>query len=68
MSKERAMELLNAIIDNLSVAENNITVIKHLLYIGFTQTELIDDFGFLIGDVADAMESMDYYEDNLILV
>lgn len=63
MKLDRAMELLRAMIDNLSVAERNKTVIQKLLYIGFTQDELINEFNFGSDDVKDAAEDMDEYED-----
>ena len=66
MTLDRSMELLNAMIDNLSVAENNTTVIKHLLHVGFTKDELITDFNFAESDVVYALESMDDYESSLI--
>ena len=61
MPIERAKELINAIIDNLSVAESNQTVIKYLLYIGFTKDELIHEFNYCESDVIDAEEDMDDY-------
>lgn len=66
ITQERCMELLNAFINNLSVAESNTTVLKHLLYIGFTKDELVNHFNFTETDVQDAMEGMDDYEDTLI--
>ena len=63
MTRDRAMELLNAYIVHLSVAENNETVIKKLLFIGFTEDELVVDFGFNREEVKDAAEDMDEYED-----
>lgn len=66
ITRERCMELLNAFINNLSVAESNTTVLKHLLYIGFTKDELVNHFNFTEADVQDAMEGMDDYEDTLI--
>lgn len=62
MKLDRAKELLNAVINNLSVAESNNTVIQKLLYIGFTEDELINEFNFSIKDVKDAAEK-DEYED-----
>ena len=66
MSQERCMELINAIINNLSVAERNEQVIKYLLYVGFTKEELINHFNFSESDVLDAGENMDEYTDTLI--
>ena len=66
MPQERCMELINAIINNLSVAERNEQVIKYLLYVGFTKEELVNHFNFTESDVLDAMEGMDEYSDTLI--
>lgn len=63
MKLSRAKELLNALIDNLSVAERNQTVIQKLLHVGFKEEELINEFNFSIEDVKDAAENMDEYED-----
>jgi hypothetical protein len=60
MSEERALELLNNIINQLSVAENSRTVIKYLLHIGMTTQELIDVFGYSKTDV----EECDYEMSN----
>lgn len=68
ISQERCMELINAIINNLSVAERNNQVIKYLLYVGFTKDELINHFNFAESDVLDAEEGMDEYSDSLIFV
>ena len=65
MNLERAKELLNAFINNLSVAESNHTVLKHLLYLGFTRDELIHEFNYSEDDVKDAEEEMDDYTDTL---
>lgn len=62
MTKERAMELLNAVIDNLSVAERNDTVIEKLLNIGFTGDELVEDFGYSLTDVREVEEEMENEE------
>lgn len=58
MTRDRAMELLNALIANLSVAERNNDVIKHLLTIGFTEDELAVDFNFCRDDVKDVIATM----------
>lgn len=65
MTLDRAMELINAIINNLSVAERNKDVIQYLLHVGFTAEELVHDFNFTKDDVTDAEESMDEYECHL---
>ena len=62
MTKERAMELLNAVIDNLSVAERNDTVIEKLLNIGFTSDELVEDFGYSLADIREVEEEMENEE------
>lgn len=51
MKQERCMELLNLMINNLSVAERNNDVIKKLLDIGFTEDELVIHFNFCKSDV-----------------
>ena len=51
MKLNRAKELLNVMIDHLSVAERNDEVIKKLLHIGFTEDELINEFNFCEDDV-----------------
>lgn len=66
MPQERCMELINAIINNLSVGERNEQVIKYLLYVGFTKEELVNHFNFNESDVFDAEETMDEYTDTLI--
>lgn len=63
MTKERAMELLNAVIDNLSVAERNDTVIKKLLNIGFAGDELVEDFGYSLTDVREVEEEIENEEE-----
>ena len=59
MTKKRAMELLNAMIDYMHIAENCNTVIKELLKIGFTADELIDEFGYSLTDVQEAEAEME---------
>lgn len=62
MKQERCMELLNAMINNLSVAEKNSEVIKQLLHIGFTSEELIKHFSFTNDDVEDIVKEMEAEE------
>ena len=62
MTKERAMELLNAVIDDLSVAERNDVVIEKLMNIGFTGDELVEDFGYSLTDVREVEEEMESEE------
>ena len=59
MTKERAMELLNAVIDNMSVAERNADVIRKLLCIGFTGHELVEDFNYGLLDVREIEAEFD---------
>ena len=61
----RYKELLNAFINNLSVAESNHTVLKYLLHLGFTRDELIHKFNYSEEDVKDAEKEMDDYTDTL---
>lgn len=58
MTCERYKELLNVMIDHLSVAERNDEVIKKLLNIGFTEEELINEFNFCEDDVNDVAEEL----------
>lgn len=51
MEKERAIVLLNSVIDYFSVSEKNSEVIEKLLHIGFTGDELIEDFEYSLTDV-----------------
>lgn len=62
MTQERCMKLLNAMIDNLSVAERNNDVIQKLLNIGFTEEELINEFNFCEDDVKEILKEIK--EDN----
>ena len=61
MTKERMMELLNNVINNISVARSNYETIQKLLYIGFEQEELHEYFGFSLADIVDAEEGMESY-------
>ena len=65
LTQERCKELLDAMINNLHVAESNITVIKYLLYIGFTEDELVHYFNYQRDDVQDALGEMDDYVNTL---
>lgn len=56
MEKDRAIELLNAVINHMFVAENSFNVISELLSIGFTRDELVNDFGLCESDVDDVLE------------
>lgn len=59
MTKERCMELLNQVINHVSVAHNTKQQIYELLLIGFTADELIDEFNFDEDDVNDALSEFD---------
>jgi hypothetical protein len=63
MTCERCKELLNAMIDHLSVAERNDEVIKKLLNIGFTEGELINEFNFCEDDVKEVITEMEEDEE-----
>ncbi len=63
MTRDRAMELLRVLIDNLSVAERNNDVIKHLLTIGFTEDELVVDFNFCRSDVEEVSKDISKEEE-----
>lgn len=63
MTKERAMELLNSVIDDLSVAERNDNVIRKLFHIGFTGDELVEDFGYSLTDVREVEEELEAEEE-----
>ena len=63
MSLDRAMELINAMIDNLSVAERNNDIIQKLLNIGFTEEELINEFNFCEDDVKEVIKDMEEDEE-----
>lgn len=63
MKLSRAKELLNAMIDHLSVAERNDEVIKKLLHIGFTEDELINEFNFCEDDVKEVATEMEEDEE-----
>ena len=62
MPIDRAIELLNIMIDHLSVAERNDNVIKKLLNIGFTEEELINEFNFCEDEVRDVLEELNNEE------
>ena len=54
MTHERAMELLNEIINWVCIAESNSEAIRQLLSMGFSADELIEDFGYSLTDVREA--------------
>lgn len=63
MKKERAMELLNNVIDRISVAEKTSTTIEECLRIGFTKKELVKNFGFSKEDVKEVAKELKKWED-----
>lgn len=62
MKLDRAMELLNQIIDHTSCARNCSDTIVELLNMGFTGEELYEEFGFNLHDIADAEEETEGIE------
>lgn len=58
MSNDRAIELLNAVIDHVSVANNSHETIKTLLKMGFTPTELVETFNWSLTDVREVEEEI----------
>lgn len=56
MTHDRCMELLNAVIDHIAVAENTQTQIATLVNIGFTTDELVNHFNFSQSDIDDYLE------------
>jgi hypothetical protein len=54
MSIERAIELLNNVVNWIAISENISTQIKTLLEIGFTSDELINQFNYDENDVLEA--------------
>lgn len=59
MSHKRAMELLNSIVDYEHIARNTKDSIQHLLRMGFTEDELVNDFSHSREDVTDAAKDID---------
>lgn len=51
MTYKRSMELLNAVIDHIYVAEKSQETIRKLFEIGFTAEELVDEFNWSLTDV-----------------
>ena len=63
MTYDRQKEMLNRMIDHEAVGRNCKETIQHLLWLGFTDEELFNDFSFNLHDIADAEEDMDEYEE-----
>lgn len=61
LSSSRAIKLINYVINNLSVGSRNKDVIQYLLYVGFSQDELVNIFNFDSDDIEDANDDMDGY-------
>ena len=59
MNIQRAMELLNSIIDHTSVAENTSTQISNLMEMGFQPDELVTYFHYSQEDVDDVISNDD---------
>lgn len=60
---ERYKELLNRFIENFNVANTCKETIQKLLYLGFTKSELTEEFNFSTSDVNEAESDMESYED-----
>lgn len=62
LEQERCMELLNSVINHVSVANNTSETIMELLMMGFTTEELVTYFMFSQSDVDDIAEEMESEE------
>lgn len=51
MKNTRAMELLNEVINYVSIARDTKEQIEELVNMGFTTKELVEDFGYSLTDV-----------------
>lgn len=60
---DRCMELLNAVIDHIAVAENINTQISTLVNIGFTTDELVAYFQYSQSDIDDYLEAVKREDD-----
>lgn len=56
MTYQRAMELLNGIINHVSVAENTSTQIAELTSMGYSPEELVNNFNYSQSDIDDYLE------------
>ena len=63
MTCKRQKEMLNRIVDDITVARTVKESIQKLLHLGFTPKEIEKDFNFSHDDVVDAEESMDKYDE-----
>ena len=64
MTYERQKEMLNKIIDHESATRTCKETIQHLLWLGFTNEELNNDFDFSLNDITDAEKDMNEYEED----
>ena len=64
MDIDRAMELLNAVVDHVAVAENTNTQIANLVNIGFTTEELVKYFSYSQSDIDDYLKNCDDDDDD----
>ena len=64
IDSDRAMELLNAVIDHIAMAENTNTQLKTLFDIGFTADELVNYFSYSQSDIDDYLKSVNDDDDN----
>lgn len=63
LDNDRCMELLNACIDHIAVAENTRTQLNILFNIGFTADELVNYFSYNQSDIDDYLEDNDDEDD-----
>ena len=68
MRRERAIELLHEIINNLVLCDKGIQLVQYLLSLGFTPEELIDEFEFGEETLNSAQSNMEDFEDTLTFV
>lgn len=66
MTYDRQKEMLNRMIDYEAVKRNCKELVQHLLWLGFTDEELFNDFGFYFNlhDIEDAKKDMNEYEED----
>lgn len=58
MDKERAMELLNLVVEYMLVGESISNTTEQLINIDFTEEELINEFNFDEEDVRSVLEDI----------
>lgn len=59
LSNERCMELLGSVINHVSSANNTERTVKELIFMGFTEDELINIFDFGEDDVCGACKELE---------